>query len=453
MKSKQNKGITLIALAVTIIVMLILAGVSISMLTGESGIITRAKNAKAQSELAEEQEKVKLSISAALTEDLATENGITDETLRKNIIENFGSDENLEGVGPWIYKGKNNTYKITDEGTIEEKAEAVKGTLAYMFEQGKDCTVENCTNSEHLHIGDYVNLQNPTTGSIIISGEDAGYGAGGPEQTYKIANNQLNWRVLGQNELGEVELIAASPMKSENQVNGREFPYLFLYGIDAYLNGENILNNICKLYKTNDKTGYISSARSVNQNDIDKAVGLTTTADVKNVNINAYDGYANIGTVHKFDWHWDNNELLPNKVANQKKGKVTGYSYSINSRIDDNAPFVSVSDRVYNMLFDNTEYGSGKSYWVATKGLVEDYDGVIFGLNMVDYFYDEEDGVGCTWAGTTDLYYSRGYENQDLAAVRPVISLKASVTSEQVEKVSDKTETNWDYSYSVSVEG
>ena len=39
----ENKGITLIALVVTIIVLLILAGISVSMLTGQNGILNRAK--------------------------------------------------------------------------------------------------------------------------------------------------------------------------------------------------------------------------------------------------------------------------------------------------------------------------------------------------------------------------------------------------------------------------
>ncbi len=48
MKKQKNKqeGITLIALVVTIIVLIILAGVSISMIVGENGIITQAKTAK-----------------------------------------------------------------------------------------------------------------------------------------------------------------------------------------------------------------------------------------------------------------------------------------------------------------------------------------------------------------------------------------------------------------------
>ena len=46
-KMKKNmRGITLIALVITIIVLLILAGVTIAMLTGENGIIKQAQNAK-----------------------------------------------------------------------------------------------------------------------------------------------------------------------------------------------------------------------------------------------------------------------------------------------------------------------------------------------------------------------------------------------------------------------
>ena len=43
---KTHKGITLIALVITIIVLLILAGVTIATLTGDNGILTKAQNAK-----------------------------------------------------------------------------------------------------------------------------------------------------------------------------------------------------------------------------------------------------------------------------------------------------------------------------------------------------------------------------------------------------------------------
>ena len=45
-KVKDNRGITLIALVITIIVLLILAGISIAMLTGENGILTQANKTK-----------------------------------------------------------------------------------------------------------------------------------------------------------------------------------------------------------------------------------------------------------------------------------------------------------------------------------------------------------------------------------------------------------------------
>ena len=61
---KNQKGITLIALVITIIVLLILAGVSIAMLTGENGILTRANDAKTQNEYAAIKDKVQLAIQA-----------------------------------------------------------------------------------------------------------------------------------------------------------------------------------------------------------------------------------------------------------------------------------------------------------------------------------------------------------------------------------------------------
>ena len=55
---KQNKGITLIALVITIIVLLILAGVSISAVIGENGIATKAKNAAIKTEEAKIEEEI-----------------------------------------------------------------------------------------------------------------------------------------------------------------------------------------------------------------------------------------------------------------------------------------------------------------------------------------------------------------------------------------------------------
>ena len=65
---KKDKGITLIALVITIIVLLILASVSISMLTGDNGILTQAQRAKNETENAARKEEQDLAeLEAAVT--------------------------------------------------------------------------------------------------------------------------------------------------------------------------------------------------------------------------------------------------------------------------------------------------------------------------------------------------------------------------------------------------
>ena len=59
---KKQTGSTLIALVITIIVLLILAGVSIAMLTGNNGILTQAKLAKENTQTAKEQEEKMVAI-------------------------------------------------------------------------------------------------------------------------------------------------------------------------------------------------------------------------------------------------------------------------------------------------------------------------------------------------------------------------------------------------------
>ena len=68
---KEQKGITLIALVITIIVLLILAGVSIAMLTGQNGILTQANNAKTTSVKADAVERINLALNAAKAEFMA----------------------------------------------------------------------------------------------------------------------------------------------------------------------------------------------------------------------------------------------------------------------------------------------------------------------------------------------------------------------------------------------
>lgn len=65
---KNNKGITLIALVVTIIVLLILAGVSIAMLTGQNGILSRASESSVTNAIGEAKDQVALTVSEAVAD-------------------------------------------------------------------------------------------------------------------------------------------------------------------------------------------------------------------------------------------------------------------------------------------------------------------------------------------------------------------------------------------------
>ena len=81
----NNKGITLIALVITIIVLLILAGVSIAMLTGQNGILTKASNSKDKTNATEVAERVNMELNAQLSRAMAGESFNTAEDIVKNI--------------------------------------------------------------------------------------------------------------------------------------------------------------------------------------------------------------------------------------------------------------------------------------------------------------------------------------------------------------------------------
>lgn len=62
---KNQKGITLIALVITIIVLLILAGITIALLTGDNGLITKSQKAASDTAVAEAKEKATVAVAAA----------------------------------------------------------------------------------------------------------------------------------------------------------------------------------------------------------------------------------------------------------------------------------------------------------------------------------------------------------------------------------------------------
>ena len=123
---KQVKGITLIALVVTIIVLLILAGIALNLTIGQNGIFSRAEQATN-----------------------TWRNAEANEQLAMGGLESL-IDQYLNGNG--------------GNGATEVPAE---GTLVRMFlnAEADGCDGTNCLEPEnHLHVGDYLSLNTPTSG-------------------------------------------------------------------------------------------------------------------------------------------------------------------------------------------------------------------------------------------------------------------------------------------------
>ena len=141
-KTKQN-GITLIALVITIIVLLILAGVTIATLTGENGILTRANDAKTSTEIASEKERIELAVVSVYAEDQKGEIDI--DKLRTELgnyfedgkyqVEEGTNEDGTEGYVVTITENDPNgrKYFVDKDGnvtdyTVKEPAKPTEGT-------------------------------------------------------------------------------------------------------------------------------------------------------------------------------------------------------------------------------------------------------------------------------------------------------------------------------------
>ena len=120
---KNDKGLTLIALIITIIVLLILAGVSIAMLTGENGILTNAIQAKLKTEIAQIQEELDL----FKTEKVSENRGFIEDTLnadKEKVSYNTKNNETENDINDILPSLKNFEYK--------ENIEISKGELIFV---------------------------------------------------------------------------------------------------------------------------------------------------------------------------------------------------------------------------------------------------------------------------------------------------------------------------------
>ena len=156
----RQRGITLIALVITIIVLLILAGVTIAALSGDNGILTRAAESKNKTEEAQEKEGLKLAVTSSQMEDVNTLE-IDKEKLENAIKQQFGNNkdfsvtDNKDGSFLVNMNDTQGMYYIDETGEIIEQSKMLKISTADELKAFRDDV-----NSGNTYEGWYVYLAN-----------------------------------------------------------------------------------------------------------------------------------------------------------------------------------------------------------------------------------------------------------------------------------------------------
>jgi len=214
MRNRKESGITLVALVVTLVVLLILAGITIATLFGDNGIIKKAQKAKDET-----------------------------EQSSKNELDALNS---LEG----------------------EMENAINGSGW----RQPDPLKPEITNGEiTLKIGDYIdyNCKN-STATYTSPAEKSGHTE---DQVFKANEYQYGWRVLGVDKnTKQLQLISEDfvPLTGGGDRENRTGTYYYVQREEGYVNGVGELNNICSIYGTGE--GAIG-ARTVNVDDINWITG------------------------------------------------------------------------------------------------------------------------------------------------------------------------------------
>jgi len=237
---KNVHGITLIALVITIIVLLILAGVSIAMLTGQNGILTQAQNAKDKTEYKNAEEKVRLAVMGAMSDD----GTLTVEKLRTDMANYKGTIEGETFPVTATVDGK--SFTVNANGSVGEIVPAPKG-----LEVGTEVTYT--PSGTYKWEAEYCS-SNKTVGTDDVKLDSS-------NDNYKISK----WKVLDIKN-GKVTLVPEAPTSGT----------VYLGQAQGYNNGVKLLNDACSNLYGNASKGI--EARSINIEDIENYM----TDDAKN---------------------------------------------------------------------------------------------------------------------------------------------------------------------------
>ena len=308
----NTRGITLVALVITIIVLLILAGLSIMALIGDNGIVSRAQESAKKQDISGDVEKIKLSLDGYKASEYNSDYTETFEDYLKN---EYGQD-NVFGIGNDEYvvtiEKCGHQYVVKKDGTIEETKleksyfDAIKDKIVYYesgSNQGKINLQETKNNIENMD-ADYIDKENIeiVDGKLIIPIIDGPTIVinGAIDYLAEIAeigdyvNIDLNsgysggWRVLdksGKTNEDTVTLISAQPLMNFN------------YGRWNVQNAIELLNNMNKITITKTGEGFISdSITGAKNTDLD----ITDDSPTKEVDLQAYFMDSSNGNCYKY---------------------------------------------------------------------------------------------------------------------------------------------------------
>ena len=185
LRKNNNYGITLIALVITVIVLLILAGISISMLSGDNSILSRATQARTKTGNAQDEETISLAYLAAVTGNYTNGEDIS-ATLTSELEKTYGS-----GKVTVTKNETNNSYEVAITGkgtyTIDANGKVEKQGPAVTYANERIVTSSDGT-GENVAAG----TKTPTTDKLYIYFEvsvEGGTTSISPSVPFKITEN------------------------------------------------------------------------------------------------------------------------------------------------------------------------------------------------------------------------------------------------------------------------
>lgn len=227
---KKTKGITLIALVVTIVILLILASVTMSMIIGQNNIFTRAKTGRTDYEIAEEKEDTSI-VASQIKIDKTSNKDVTLDSFQSMINSTFGDGKATGSIEGNVYLIKvnktGNTYSISEDGESEKvddianvKADTTPGVL----------TGDGTTTNPYLieSIEDLVALSyNVNTGSNDYSGKNIALGRNlyfdGRNNSYADINSKYSFKIVNDADYGYAPDLASSKTIKEIMTTGEGF--------------------------------------------------------------------------------------------------------------------------------------------------------------------------------------------------------------------------------------